>query len=92
MEGGPSQMETLDPKPGHTNGGPTKSIKTAVSGIEIADNLNGDGLGESLRREGRGAARGDHEAASGDGAAALVDRRADRVVCAPTEGPARGDG
>jgi uncharacterized protein (DUF1501 family) len=41
MQGGPSQMETLDPKPGHTNGGPTKSIKTAVPGIEIADNLPG---------------------------------------------------
>lgn len=39
MSGGPSQLETLDPKPGHANGGPTKSIKTSVSGIEISDNL-----------------------------------------------------
>jgi len=39
MAGGPSQMETLDPKPGHANGGPTKSIQTAVPGIEICDNL-----------------------------------------------------
>ncbi|MGN6547371.1 MAG: DUF1501 domain-containing protein [Aureliella sp.] len=39
MSGGPSQLETLDPKPGHPNGGPTKAIKTAVPGIEIADNL-----------------------------------------------------
>jgi len=39
MPGGPSQMETLDPKPGRQNGGPTKSIATAVPGIHIADNL-----------------------------------------------------
>jgi hypothetical protein len=36
MQGGPSQFETFDPKPGISTGGPTKSIKTAVSGIEIA--------------------------------------------------------
>ena len=39
MPGGPSQFETLDPKPGHDNGGETKAIDTAVSGIRIADNL-----------------------------------------------------
>ncbi|XZE19592.1 DUF1501 domain-containing protein [Pirellulaceae bacterium SH449] len=39
MPGGPSQMETLDPKPNHANGGPTKAIATAVSGIHISDNL-----------------------------------------------------
>lgn len=37
MQGGPSQFETFDPKPGTENGGPTTSIKTAVSGIEIAE-------------------------------------------------------
>lgn len=37
MQGGPSQLETFDPKPGTENGGPTKSIRTAVSGIEIAE-------------------------------------------------------
>ena len=41
MAGGPSQMETLDPKPGHKNGGPTKSIQTATPGIEISENLPG---------------------------------------------------
>ncbi|MCA9135459.1 MAG: DUF1501 domain-containing protein [Planctomycetales bacterium] len=41
MAGGPSQMETLDPKPGHSNGGPTKAISTAVSGIELSQNLPG---------------------------------------------------
>lgn len=37
MQGGPSQFETFDPKPGTENGGPTQAIKTAVSGIEIAE-------------------------------------------------------
>lgn len=36
MAGGPSQLETFDPKPGTNNGGPTKSIQTSVPGIEIA--------------------------------------------------------
>src|SRR5207244_6789640 len=38
MRGGPSQLETFDPKPGHANGGPTKAIPTEVSGIHIAEN------------------------------------------------------
>src|SRR5271155_4669366 len=37
MNGGPSQFETFDPKPGHTNGGPTLAFDTAVSGIRVAD-------------------------------------------------------
>lgn len=37
MQGGPSQFETFDPKPGHENGGPTQAINTAVSGIQIAE-------------------------------------------------------
>lgn len=37
MRGGPSQLETFDPKPGTDHGGPTKSISTAVSGIQIAE-------------------------------------------------------
>lgn len=39
MQGGPSQFETLDPKPDHENGGPTEGIQTSVSGISIADNF-----------------------------------------------------
>lgn len=39
MSGGPSQLETFDPKPGHENGGPTKSIETTAAGIRIAENL-----------------------------------------------------
>ncbi len=41
MSGGPSQIDTLDPKPGHKNGGPTKAIKTSVPGIEISENFPG---------------------------------------------------
>ena len=37
MQGGPSQLETFDPKPGTENGGPTTAIETAVSGIKIAE-------------------------------------------------------
>ena len=37
MAGGPSHFETFDPKPATTNGGPTKSIPTSVSGIQIAN-------------------------------------------------------
>ncbi|MSR57791.1 MAG: DUF1501 domain-containing protein [Planctomycetaceae bacterium] len=36
MQGGPSQFETFDPKPGTENGGPTEAIETAVPGIRIA--------------------------------------------------------
>src|SRR4029077_9747100 len=36
MQGGPSQFETFDPKPGTENGGPTEAIETAVSEIRIA--------------------------------------------------------
>ena len=37
MQGGPSQLETFDPKPGTENGGPTTAISTAVAGIQIAE-------------------------------------------------------
>jgi hypothetical protein len=37
MAGGPSQFETLDPKPGAATQGPTKAIDTCVSGIRIAE-------------------------------------------------------
>jgi hypothetical protein len=36
MQGGPSQFETFDPKPGHPNGGEAEAIATAVPGISIA--------------------------------------------------------
>ncbi len=37
MQGGPSQFETFDPKPGTETGGPTRAIDTAVEGIKIAE-------------------------------------------------------
>src|SRR5262249_23056430 len=39
MNGGPSQMDTFDLKPGTTNGGPYKEIETSVPGIRISEHL-----------------------------------------------------
>ena len=39
MNGGPSQIDTFDLKPGHANGGPFKEIDTAVPGIKISEHL-----------------------------------------------------
>jgi hypothetical protein len=39
MDGGPSQTDTFDLKPGHANGGPFKEIETAVEGIRISEHL-----------------------------------------------------
>jgi hypothetical protein len=39
MNGGPSQMDTFDLKPGHANGGPYKEIDTNVPGIKISEHL-----------------------------------------------------
>jgi Protein of unknown function (DUF1501) len=41
MPGGPSQLDTWDPKPGHANGGPYKAIQTAVPGLSISEHLPG---------------------------------------------------
>jgi uncharacterized protein (DUF1501 family) len=39
MNGGPSQMDTFDLKPGHANGGPYREIRTAVPGLRISEHL-----------------------------------------------------
>ncbi|QEH34111.1 hypothetical protein OJF2_26450 [Aquisphaera giovannonii] len=39
MSGGPSQIDTFDPKPGHENGGPFKPISTSVPGMQIGEHL-----------------------------------------------------
>ncbi len=39
MNGGPSQMDTFDLKPGHKNGGEFKQIATSVPGIGISEHL-----------------------------------------------------
>lgn len=43
MNGGPSQFETFDPKPGHANGGPTTAIDTAAEGVRIAEGWENTG-------------------------------------------------
>jgi hypothetical protein len=39
MNGGPSQMDTFDLKPGHLNGGPFREVQTSVPGIRISEHL-----------------------------------------------------
>ena len=39
MAGGPSQIDTFDPKPGRKTGGPFKAIPTAVDGITFSEHL-----------------------------------------------------
>jgi hypothetical protein len=39
MTGGPSQIDTFDPKPGHANGGEFKAIETSVPGLRIGEHL-----------------------------------------------------
>ena len=41
MNGGPSQTDTFDLKPGHANGGPFKEIATAAPGVRISEHLPG---------------------------------------------------
>src|SRR5262245_34520500 len=40
MNGGPSQMDTFDLKPGTANGGPYKEIETSVPGVKISEHLS----------------------------------------------------
>jgi uncharacterized protein (DUF1501 family) len=40
MSGGPSQLDTFDPKPDHANGGPIRPIETSVPGIHIGQHLS----------------------------------------------------
>jgi hypothetical protein len=39
MNGGPSQLDTFDPKPSHPNGGPFRAINTAAPGVQISEHL-----------------------------------------------------
>lgn len=39
MNGGPSQLDTFDMKPGHANGGQFKPIATAATGLQISEHL-----------------------------------------------------
>ena len=39
MGGGPSQLDTFDPKPGTANGGPFKGIATRIPGVQFSEHL-----------------------------------------------------
>jgi uncharacterized protein (DUF1501 family) len=39
MNGGPSHIDTFDPKPGRPTGGPFKAIKTSAPGVQICEHL-----------------------------------------------------
>src|SRR6516225_1863794 len=39
MNGGPTQTDTFDLKPGHANGGPFKEIATTVPGLSFSEHL-----------------------------------------------------
>jgi len=39
LNGGPSHIDTFDPKPGAATGGPFKAIDTAVSGLKLSEHL-----------------------------------------------------
>src|SRR6516225_9061726 len=39
LNGGPSHIDTFDPKPGAPTNGPFKPIDTAVTGIQISEHL-----------------------------------------------------
>lgn len=39
LSGGPSQLETWDPHPGTSIGGPTRDISTAIGGVRIAEHF-----------------------------------------------------
>jgi hypothetical protein len=39
MDGGPSHIDTFDPKPGHANQGATETVKTRIPGVRLAASL-----------------------------------------------------
>lgn len=39
LDGGPSQLETFDPKPGTPIGGLTRGVPTSVAGVELAEGM-----------------------------------------------------
>ena len=41
MEGGPSQLDTFDPKPGSVNGGPLSAVSTSVPGMQLCETFGG---------------------------------------------------
>src|SRR5580658_2793607 len=39
MSGGPSQIDTFDPKPGQSTGGPLEAIRTTAPGVQVTELL-----------------------------------------------------
>src|SRR6185295_10669718 len=39
MQGGPSQLDTFDPKPGTETGGPHKAVETKTPGLVLSEHL-----------------------------------------------------
>jgi uncharacterized protein (DUF1501 family) len=39
LDGGPSHLDTFDPKPGARTGGPTRAIQTRVPGLQLAEHF-----------------------------------------------------
>jgi len=39
LNGGPSHIDTFDPKPGTSSGGPFKAIRTRIAGVQICEHL-----------------------------------------------------
>src|SRR3990172_2152810 len=39
LNGGPSHIDTFDPKPGVETGGPFQAIETSVTGIQLSEHL-----------------------------------------------------
>jgi hypothetical protein len=66
LDGGPSQLETWDPHPGSSIGGPTRAIKTSLPGVNIAEHYQR--LAEQLHQlsviRSLVSKEGDHERAS----------------------------
>lgn len=50
LAGGPSQLETWDPKPGRPTGGPFRAIRTNVPGVQISELMPKLRSGCSIRR------------------------------------------
>lgn len=66
MQGGPSQLDTFDPKPGTPNGGPLQSIPTRVPGLSFCETLGklATRADELCLIRNLGSNQGEHERAS----------------------------
>lgn len=66
MQGGPSQFETFDPKPGTETGGPLKAVSTSVPGVQICETLSGlsDRADDMCFLRSVGSKQGEHERAT----------------------------